>query len=377
VTSRACRSCGGAFFPEPLLSYQGMPKAAQGFPDAAGLALDTGSDLEVRQCAACGLVQLANDPVPYHREVIRAAAVSAPLREAKARQFGAFIADHALAGRRVLEVGCGRGEFLALLPPLGVRASGMEAAPASVDHARREGLDAFQGYPGETPWPWPGAPYDAFLLLMFLEHLPEPGRALRAIRDQLAPGGVGLVEVPNFDMMVRRRLFSEFIADHLFYFTRDTLASLLAGSGFEVLGVDELRDAYVLSAAVRRREPLDLAEFRSAQDRIREELRAYLGRFARVAVWGASHQALAVIALAGIADRIAYVVDSAPFKQGRYTPASHLPVVPPEALRADPVDAVVIMAASYSDEVAGVLRRDFDAGIRAAILRDWGLEDVT
>jgi len=44
------------------------------------------------------------------------------------------------------------------------------------------------------------------------------------------------------------------------------------------------------------------------------------------------------------------------------------------ALRSDPVEAVIVMAASYSDEVAGLLRRDFPTGLKVAILRDHGLE---
>jgi hypothetical protein len=83
-----------------------------------------------------------------------------------------------------------------------------------------------------------------------------------------------------------------------------------------------------------------------------------------------------MLALTGIADRIRYVVDSAPFKQGRYTPATHLPIVAPEALRSDPVDAVIVMAASYSDEVVGVIRERCDRNMRVAVLRDFGLQIV-
>ena len=93
-----------------------------------------------------------------------------------------------------------------------------------------------------------------------------------------------------------------------------------------------------------------------------------------MAIWGAGHQSLAILALTAIADRIRYVVDAAPFKQGRFTPATHLPIVPPETLRSDPIDAVVVIAGSYSDEVAGILRESYDARIEVSILRDFGLE---
>ncbi len=80
------------------------------------------------------------------------------------------------------------------------------------------------------------------------------------------------------------------------------------------------------------------------------------------------------MALAGLAGKIRYVVDSAPFKQGKYTPATHIPIVSADSLRSAPVKAVIIMAASYSDEVARIIREKFSGKIDLAILRDHGLE---
>ena len=112
--------------------------------------------------------------------------------------------------------------------------------------------------------------------------------------------------------------------------------------------------------------------------RIESELNSFIDKFSsgRVAIWGAGHQALAVISLAGISMKIKYVIDSALFKQGKYTPASHIPIVAPEQLNLDPVDAVIVMAASYSDEVARIVREKYSSRIQVAILRDHGLERI-
>jgi hypothetical protein len=157
---------------------------------------------------------------------------------------------------------------------------------------------------------------------------------------------------------------------------RETFLATLNLNGFEVLDCAELREGYVLSAEVKKRGVLDLSAFSGRQAEIAARLNAFVGRFGerKVAVWGAGHQALAALALAKLGGKVRYVVDSAPFKQGKYTPGTHLPVVPPDALRSDPVEAVIVMAASYSDEVAGLLRRDFPPGLKVAILRDHGLE---
>jgi hypothetical protein len=106
-------------------------------------------------------------------------------------------------------------------------------------------------------------------------------------------------------------------------------------------------------------------------------LEEFVGGYGRVAVWGAGHQAFAIMALMNLGGKIRYVVDSAPFKQGKLTPVSHIPIVAPGTLRADPVDAVLIMAGSYSGEIAKILRQQFDPGLNLAILREFGLEKLS
>ncbi|HSR10915.1 MAG TPA: methyltransferase domain-containing protein, partial [Thermodesulfobacteriota bacterium] len=360
-----CRVCAGPFFPEPLLQYRNMPAAAQFLPQAGCLERDRGVDLVLFQCSGCGLVQLGGAPVHYYREVVRAAGISDEMKESRRKQFRGFLEEHGLRGKKVIEIGCGRGEYLAIIKECGTDAYGLEDSEASVAHCVRAGLQASRGFLERRDDEISGAPFDAFAMLNFLEHLPEPNETLRAIHKNLAGGGVGIVEVPNFEMVLRKNLFSEFIGDHLLYFTKETFRTALALNGFETLDCSETWHDYILSARVRRKEKLDVSGFHSRQGSITREIERYLGRFpaGKVAVWGAGHQALAVLSLAGLGGKIRYVVDSAPFKQGRYTPATHIPIVSPETLKTDAVDAVIVMAASYSDEVAGILRREFNPGM--------------
>lgn len=371
-----CRVCGAPFFGTPLLRYENMPKAAQHFPDAGSVDGERGADLTVCQCSGCGLVQLSEPPVPYYRDVIRAAAVSTPVKTFKSEQFARFTERFGLAGRKVVEIGCGKGEFLSLWQATGVEAYGLEHADAAVAQCREAGLRVAQGYVEAPEQTLADGPFDAFALLMFLEHMPDPNASLRGIQRNLKDGAVGLVEVPNFDMVLRNRVFSEFIADHLFYFTRETLEFTLRRNGFEIVECAELRDDYVLSAVVRKRAALDLSEFSGAQAKLSGELIDFIARYpaGSVAVWGAGHQALAMISLAGIGPRIHYVVDSAPFKQGKFTPASHIPIVSPSMLDESPVAALIVMAASYSDEVAAIVRAKYGSALPLAILRESHLE---
>ncbi|HIE34490.1 MAG TPA: methyltransferase, partial [Candidatus Altiarchaeales archaeon] len=120
-----CRVCNHELFEEPLLRYENMPKAAQYLPDAESLESDRGVDLEVCQCLGCGLVQLSNDPVPYYREVIRAAAISEEMKDFRRKQFSSFVKKYLLKGKKVIEIGCGCGEYLSIMRQSGVEAYGL------------------------------------------------------------------------------------------------------------------------------------------------------------------------------------------------------------------------------------------------------------
>ena len=371
MTLKKCRVCSLPLPKSPLLVYRNMPARAQFLPSKNALAREKGVSLEVFQCSGCGLAQLGGRPVPYFREVIRAAAFSPEMKAFRREQFAAFVKKYGLRGKKVIELGCGRGEYLRLMRGAGVKASGLEYSPAAVRDCVRAGLKVSRGFADRAGMKLPDAPFEAFYILNFLEHLPEPNALLSAIRANLGPGGVGLVEVPDFGMMLRKDLFSEFIPDHLLYFTGATLRRLLELNGFDVLETRTAWHGYILSAVVRKRGPLDLSGLLRSGASLKSSLLDFVSAFGpgRVAVWGAGHQALAVLALSGLAGKIKYVVDSAPFKQGKYTPATHLPIVPSSRLDADPVDAVIVMAASYSDEVAAILRKKYRGRLKTAVLR--------
>ena len=361
-----------------MLRYENMPKAAQFLPDAKSLRDDNGVGLEVCQCSGCGLVQLNNAPVPYYKDVIRSSAISDEMKNFRIKQFAGFVQKFSLKGKKVIEIGCGQGEYLSIMQQSGVDVYGLEHSAESVAQCVKNGLKVSKGFIENSNYKLNDAPFDAFFILNFLEHLPDPNSTLRGIYNNLADDAVGLVEVPNFDMILRKNLFSEFIGDHLFYFTKETLSIALRLNGFEIIEYNDVWYDYIISAIVKKRGKLDLSHFYKHQAKLKNEIEEYICRFKdkKVAIWGAGHQALAIISLMNLADKIRYVVDSAPFKQGRYTPATHIPIVSPDTLNSDPVNAVIVIAGSYSHEIAKIIRQKFDKNIKVSILMDYGLEEV-
>lgn len=355
MTRVNCHLCGGELYREPALDLRGMPKAAQYYPEPAEFAGDRGIDLPVRQCSACGLVQLDREPVDYYKEVITAATLSPGARQSRLAEVGGLVRQFGLKDKNVLDVGCGKGEMLEVLAEAGLRPTGLEAGAESVAVAQAAGRNVVKGYIGETD-ELAGAPYDAFICLNYLEHLPEPGRIVRKIGRLTAPGAVGYVTVPNLEYLLGTKCYYEFVADHLSYFTRATLSLAFTANGFEVLDCRTINNDNDLAIEVRRRGPLDLAgQYQEVEELIRQ-LRELAGRYKKIAVWGAGHRTLALLALAGLKD-LAYVIDSARFKQGKFTPVLHLPIVPPDTLSEQPVDLVIVMVPGlYPDEVVKTVR---------------------
>lgn len=369
-----CRCCGEEMPKEPLLAYRDMPKSAQFFPDAGNVAEEKGVDLLLCQCPFCGLLQLAGEPVPYYREVIRATRVSPEMHGFRVKQFRDFLHRYDLLGKRIVEIGCGGGEFLQMMQEAGATVYGIEYSAALAAQARSEGHTVHQLYLEAGAERIPEVPYDAFYCLSFLEHSPEPGAFLRRIAGNLTSGAHGLVEVPDVDMVLRENLYSEFIQDHLSYFTKDTFCRLLEQNGFEVLSCGTIWHGYVLSAEVRKRRIVDVSGFLAQQEKVKKSVAAFLtemeekGR--KTAVWGAGHQALADLAMLDMKERIVCVLDSADFKQNKFTPATHIPIAAPAELKKGEIGAVLVIAGSYSNEICRILETEHPEIVRAVLQED-------
>lgn len=360
---RKCKCCDSIIKKDPILQYINMPGKAQNFPDNAHLEEDKGINLDIYECPYCGLVQLLEPPVDYYKDVIRATAVSDDMREFRKAYFHEFIYKHGLLGKKIVEIGAGCGEYMEIISGEAVEVYGIEHLEESVRTACRKGFHVFQGFIENALTEIPEAPYDAFYIMNFLEHIPEPKEFLKGILNNLKKDGYGLIEVPNGDFIFEHHMFSEFMLDHLLYFSKESLCQMLELSGFKVISCEVIWQDYIISAVVRPRKGISAGAFEKDQKKKISEVRQYINKMQKqgkkVAVWGAGHQALAFLSLANLQDCLECVIDSAEFKQNKYTPATHIPVVAPSQIKALGIEAIIIMAGSYSDEVQRIIQRNY------------------
>lgn len=358
-----CRACASALEAESLVRLNNMPGAVQNLPEDDACAVSASVVLDVRQCARCGLVQLTNDPVPYYKDVIRAGSFSPSMRMRQREAFQTFIDRFSLSGKNIIEIGSGRGEYLSILNALPVHAYGMEHHLENNRMAEEKGLKTFQAYPTDVTEPPGGILFDGFISINFLEHAPDPGAFLRACAKLLSEAGVGMIAVPDLEFELNDNFLFSFMSDHLSYFSAESLRNTLCLNGFDVIDVRRNRDLNVVTAYVQKRRTWDISAPRKRFSRFNQTLNAYMDTIVnqggRIALWGASHLAFSIVSASQTSAKIAYIVDSAPFKQGRYAPASGLAIHPPQQLASDPVDTVIVMCPEYSDEIVSVIRENY------------------
>ena len=411
-----CIACGKLLPEQSLFELTSAPASAQDIPDAKEVQQDEGVTLHLRQCGGCGLVQFDCEPVSYYRDVIRAGGGSSTMRELRTSQYRHLIETYHLEGKTFFEAGCGRGEFLKFLQEFPVEIYGMEHKADLVETAQAEGLHVWREFPeredqrfGHSPeasmlqesgWSVPEKPFDVFLSFNFLEHQPRPDVMLKAIWNNLAEDGMGLVTVPSLEYILEKESYYELIRDHIAYYTFDTLRALLNHCGFEVLE-EEMINRDTLSMVVRKtampETDADVSAAGSVQSGtpsgatiiapltegykiVTGEVRALTDRLVRegrrLAMWGASHQGFTLASTSELGKHLAYIIDSAPFKQGRFAPASHVPIVAPDHYFEDPVDAVLIVAPGYTDEIAGIIKTKFGEKVETMTLRTNRIEHL-
>lgn len=414
-----CIACGHAL--SPLMTLDDMPASAQNIPAASELAEDHPLSLTLCQCPSCGLVQFDTEPVDYYRDVIRAGGGTRTMTRLRHEEYARLLTamqEHHIHGRRIVEVGCGRGEFLRMWQnlaedPEGAAALardqerdplsgqpnaaplhlvGLEHKPSLVEEANAVADKKYRVYEGFATGDvcYPEGPFDAFVQFNFLEHQPDPCDMLRNIWHNLKPQALGLITVPSFEYILRYNGYYELLRDHIANYTEFTLQKLLQDCGFELLSMD-LVNRDTIEAIVRKADPdelselhysgrlIDVSALRDSYDRLSASVNAHIDHLSEshrtMAIWGASHQGFTLAATTKLGGRVEYIIDSAPFKQGRFSPASHIPIVAPDYAVAHPVDEILIVAPGYTDEIAGIIRERFDENVRILVLRTDRIEE--
>lgn len=144
------------------------------------------------------------------------------------------------SGGRLLEVGCAYGFFLAEAAPF-FNVTGIELSADAAAHGRALGLNVIAGAADEVTLAGLGA-FDVIVLLDVIEHLPDPRATLALCARHLKPGGIVVITTGDFGSWTARLAGSRWRLmtppQHLWFFTRDSMAGLATSLGLRMESYD-------------------------------------------------------------------------------------------------------------------------------------------
>jgi len=161
-----------------------------------------------------------------------------------------------LAGRKLLDFGCGVGKLCQIAREYGIQTTGIEADSCARQIAGKSGALRVHASLDELRATEPGARFEIITLWDVIEHLREPWKDLEALSALLQPGGWLLLSTPNANSLLallqRERWENIVNPTHFYYFERRSLRLVLERAGF--CGIAEWRFSirYPRHTTVRR-----------------------------------------------------------------------------------------------------------------------------
>jgi SAM-dependent methyltransferase len=289
-----------------------------------------------------------------------------------------LVERHGLRGKDVMEIGCGKGEFLVLLSQLGdnrgvgVDPSALPERLVGVEGAERVKLVPEYFEPRhceEQP--------DFLCCKMTLEHITATNDFISTIRAGLDDDKRTVVffQVPETMRIIKNCAFEDIYHEHCSYFTASSLEHLFRQNRFDVTRTAiEYDDQYLTLEAVPSNDVdpqhagsnaaglTELAELAELVKTFPQRLAAHKQRWHEtveqaksagqtVVLWGSGSKAVSFLTSLGIADMVDFVTDINPNRHNHFMPGTgHLIVAPSQLAQIEP-GLIIVMNRIYEDEI--------------------------
>lgn len=378
--SMACPVCGGRKH-RPVIRIADVPVLCNFLSPSREEAKSVGrGTIELVFCLHCGHLynkDFDQNLLRYRPGYDNALHYSGRYRQYAEEEARRLLARYRLAGRRVVEIGCGDGAFLKLFRQLG-RCEGIGFEPSydpGTDPAFPGG--AIKIIPETFSGSFAAIGAELYVARHVLEHLADPREFFQTIRAAMdSDRSVLFLEVPDGGALLARGSVWDIIYEHISCFTAPSLAHLLRLTGFspdpprsvfsgQYLAVDAFPASSSLPANNGQIQDSiaetgrSLEEFRArasvrrerTEKLLKEELRA--GR--RAVVWGAGSKGITFLNSLPAGVDISFIIDINPGKQGKFVPGTGQQVMGPEFLTDYRPDTIFIVNDIYREEIRSAL----------------------
>jgi SAM-dependent methyltransferase len=335
-------------------------------------------DISLAFCESCGFIFNAafdQSLIEYSERYDPTQAFSGTFNRWHLKLAESLVERYGLQGKRIIEIGCGKGEFLTMLCELGAN-FGIGFDPA-VDPERtrapKSGEAKFvQDFYSEQYADHKG---DFVCCKMTLEHIAPTadfiGTVRRAVGDD--PETVVFFQVPDVLRILEERAFWDIYYEHCNYFGAGSLARLFRAGGFSVDTVGrDYDDQYLMidchptngsESKPLLPEEQDMDQLRKLVDDFSAQLPRALDRWRstigkcredgkRVVIWGAGSKGVAFLTTLGLnEDAVEFAVDINPHRHGQFMATTGQEIIGPQRLTQDKPDVVIVMNSIYKQEI--------------------------
>jgi SAM-dependent methyltransferase len=387
-TVHTCPVCCGETM-EEFLFLSGVPTHCNLLWESREQAVGAPrGDLRLGFCGACGHVfNLAFDPsLMEYTQAYENSLHFSPRFQAYAEALASRLIDqYGIRGKEVIDIGCGKGDFLALLCNKGDnRGYGFDPSfvPEIMEKASAERMTIIQDFYSPKY-----ATYQADLVSCrhVLEHIRSPREFVKNVRTSVGDRASTVVffEVPNVMYTLRDMGIWDLIYEHCSYFSGPSLAVLFSACGFVPKGQSDLYDGQFLgidlapgnpagepAPNVRGRVAAITRDVVAFAENYRRKVEGWRSTFAahakgrKLVVWGGGSKGVMFLNTLK-PEKVEYMIDINPRKHGMYVAGTGQKIVGPEFLREYKPDTVVIMNPIYRDEIGRQLE---GLGVKAEIL---------
>lgn len=302
--------------------------------------------LELYVCESCGHMQIpayiTND---YYEEYSMGSYWGASfraLRKQQAERLAQLTSSH----EHYMDIGCGVGHYLELAAPYFRHVVGVEPSTTGVQACKEKGFHVVQDY-FHAALEFHTA-FDAITIIEVMEHIEQPLILLQAAANKLSDDGVILVEVPNGQRILEKRLFYNLCTDHIQYFSVSSLAALAQRAGLSVIAVQEAADPNLLELYVRKKKQA-VPSFTQKREQFLLDTLSNLQEQDKVAAWGAGAESVCFIAMLQQDIKLATIFDSDKAKHGHSL--GGISISEPTEQQVNAYDAIILFANAHRKQI--------------------------